>query len=153
MRLCGYFAVCVLLLVAAAPVLAQAGPEITETTGVSNAATEAPHAAVADAPATQLPSAVDRLQPGFGQDHLLSAPANRPDLPAALGPAFGPAPGPDALAALDQQRRDARGGLTWVIVGAALIGAGMLVDGDAGTALSVGGALIGVYGVYLMVRH
>jgi hypothetical protein len=47
---------------------------------------------------------------------------------------------------------DRRSGVTWIVVGAALLGAGLLIDGDAGTALSVGGALVGVYGVYLLVR-
>jgi hypothetical protein len=148
MRLCGYFAVCVLLLVATAPALAQAGPETTKTTGVSNAVTEAADAAVAGAPATPA-SAIDQLRPGFRQDLLLSAPAARPDLSVDLRPA----PGPEAVAALDQQRPGRRSGLTWLVVGASLIGAGMLVDGDAGTALSVGGALVGVYGVYLMIRR
>jgi hypothetical protein len=148
MRLCGYFAVFALLLVATAPALAQTGPGPMETTGVSNAVTDAPHAAVADAPATPA-SAVDRLQPGFGQDLLLSAPATRPDLSADLWPALGS----EAMAALDQQRHDRRGGLTWLVVGGSLIGAGLLIGDDAGTVLSVGGALIAVYGVYLMVRN
>jgi hypothetical protein len=146
MRLCGYFAVFALLLVATAPALAQTGPGPVETTGVSNAATDA---AAADDPAAPAGTAIDRLQVGFGQDLLLSAPTDRPDLTSALRPG----PGPDLIAALDQQRHDRRGGLTWLVVGGSLIGAGLLIGDDAGTVLSVGGALIAVYGVYLMVRN
>jgi hypothetical protein len=77
------------------------------------------------------------LQPAAWSDF---APANR------SGPAV------DALAVRLRQP-DRRRGLTLVLVGGALIGAGMLIDGDAGAAVSVGGALLGGYGVYLMVRQ
>jgi hypothetical protein len=63
-----------------------------------------------------------------------------------------PAIGPGAAASIAMQQ-DRRSGATWLLVGAALIGAGLIIDGDAGTALSVGGALLGAYGVFLMVRR
>jgi len=37
--------------------------------------------------------------------------------------------------------------VTSLLVGASLIVAGQIIDGDAGTAASVGGAIIGAYGV------
>jgi hypothetical protein len=49
-------------------------------------------------------------------------------------------------------RQDRRSGATWLLVGAALVGAGLIIDGDAGAALSVGGALLGAYGVFLVRR-
>lgn len=50
-------------------------------------------------------------------------------------------------------QQDRRRGLTYVLVGGALIAAGLLIDGDAGAAVSVGGAVLGAYGVFLMVRR
>jgi hypothetical protein len=83
-----------------------------------------------------------------GGSNLLLQPTFRSD----LEPANRSGPAVDALAVRLRQP-DRRRGLTLVLVGGALIGAGLLIDGDAGAAVSVGGALLGGYGVYLMVRQ
>jgi hypothetical protein len=50
-------------------------------------------------------------------------------------------------------QRDRRRGVTFAVVGLALIGAGSLIDGGAGTVVSVGGAVVAAYGVFLIVRR
>jgi hypothetical protein len=83
-----------------------------------------------------------------GSSHLAVQPTYRSDYTPAnrSGPAI------DGLA-IRLRQPDRRRGLTFLLVGGALIGAGMLIEGDAGAAVSVGGALLGGYGVYLMVRQ
>lgn len=136
MKLSRSVAIAALLLVGATPVYAQTGVGTTDATGATNAVTEA-----------AAPTAADRLHAGVAKSVLLSTPP-RGLTPA---PAWQPATAADAPAVMVMQT-DRRGGVTWIVVGAALLGAGLVVGGDAGTALSVGGALIGVYGVYLLVR-
>ncbi|CAN5855655.1 hypothetical protein BH23GEM9_BH23GEM9_35200 [soil metagenome] len=84
---------------------------------------------------------------GGGPERILPPAAYRFD----LAPALQPASHSGAVAHVVVQR-DRRRGLTWVLVGVAMIAAGMVIDGDAGAFVSVGGAVIGGYGVYLMVR-
>lgn len=48
------------------------------------------------------------------------------------------------------QRRGS--GTGYMIAGAALLVAGLLIEGDAGTLVAVGGAVIGAYGLYLHFR-
>jgi hypothetical protein len=136
MKLSRPVAIATLLLVGATPVYAQTGDAATDPAAATNAVTE-----------TGAPTAADRLQAGVATSVLLSTP------PQGLtpAPAWQPETAADAPAAMVMQT-DRRGGVTWIVVGGALLGAGLLVGGDAGTALSVGGALIGVYGVYLLVR-
>lgn len=43
-------------------------------------------------------------------------------------------------------------GTGYMIAGAALLVAGLLIEGDAGTLVAVGGAAIGAYGLYLYFR-
>ena len=134
-------AACLLLLAATGttPATAQAAEEplIEEASTATIAAVERPAA----------PTAVDRLKPAAGSTLLLPPAPYRPGLPPAPAVPSGLDPAPHALV-----QQDRRGGLTWLLVGASLVVAGVIVDGDAGTAMSVGGALIGVYGVYLLVR-
>ena len=55
--------------------------------------------------------------------------------------------------ALDQPVMQRRGSSTaFMIVGGALLLAGLLIDGDAGTLVAVSGAAIGAYGLYLHFR-
>jgi hypothetical protein len=52
--------------------------------------------------------------------------------------------------AVNQPAMQSRGaGTGFMIAGAALLVAGLLIEGDAGTALAVAGAAIGAYGLYL----
>jgi hypothetical protein len=76
----------------------------------------------------------------------------QPTFRSDFTPANGSGPAVEALA-IRLRQPDRRRGLTLLLVGGALIGAGMLIDGDAGAAVSVGGALLGGYGVFLMVRQ
>jgi hypothetical protein len=131
-------AVTVLLLMAVGttPVLAQA----VERPGTAHADVVAGNAALSGSP-------VNRLQARVGPDQLPpSATARVEFLPVSR---YAPASDAPVYIAV---RQDRRRGLTFVLVGAALIGAGLLIDGDAGAAVSVGGAVLGAYGVYLMVR-
>jgi hypothetical protein len=136
MKLSRSLAIAALLLVGTTPVHAQTGFEATDATGVTNPATEA-----------AAPTAAERLHAGVATSALLP----RPSGGVVLAPAWQQATAAEAPATMVMQT-NRRGGVTWIVVGAALLGAGLLVDGDAGTALSVGGALVGVYGVYLLVR-
>lgn len=134
-------AACLLLLVSTGttPATAQAAEEplIEEASAATTAAAEEPTA----------PTALDRLKPAAASTLLLPPAPYRPGLPPVPAVPSGIDPAPHALV-----QQDRRGGLTWLLVGASLVVAGVIIDGDAGTALSVGGAVIGVYGVYLLVR-
>jgi hypothetical protein len=88
-----------------------------------------------------------RLRTDSGSN-LVVQPTYRSD----FTPANGSGPAVEALA-IRLRQPDRRRGLTLLLVGGALIGAGLVIDGDAGAAVSVGGALLGGYGVYLMVRQ
>jgi hypothetical protein len=88
-----------------------------------------------------------RLRTGSGSN-LVVQPTYRSD----FTPANRSGPAVEALA-IRLRQPDRRRGLTLLLVGGALIGAGLVIDGDAGAAVSVGGALLGGYGVYLMVRQ
>jgi hypothetical protein len=136
MKLSRSIAIATLLIVGTTPVHAQTGSGATDATGVTNATTEA-----------AAPTAADRLHAGVAKSALLSTPSGG----LTLTPAWLQGTAAETPATMVMQT-DRRGGVTWIVVGAALLGAGLVVDGDAGTALSVGGALIGVYGVYLLVR-
>jgi hypothetical protein len=136
MKLSRSVAIAALLLLGITPVHAQTGFDATDATGVTNATIEA-----------TTPTAAEHLRAGVAKSALLS----RPSGGMAPAPAWRQTTDAEAPATMVMQT-DRRGGVTWIVVGAALLGAGLLVDGDAGTALSVGGALIGVYGVYLLVR-
>jgi len=47
---------------------------------------------------------------------------------------------------------DAREGRAAAIVGAALVVTGLVVGGDAGTVIAVGGAGLGLFGLYIWQR-
>ena len=49
-------------------------------------------------------------------------------------------------------RMDAREGRAAAIVGAALVVTGLVVGGDAGTVIAVGGAGLGLFGLYIWQR-
>lgn len=140
MKSIGSVAACFLLLAvsATAPAAAQTAEESTVADPVASE--------TAAGPAESESGALHRLKGGVGSDLLPPASIRRPK----FSPARSIAQGEAAVPMLAQQ--DRRGGLTWLIVGGSMLGAGLLIDGDAGTALSVGGALVGGYGVYLLVR-
>jgi hypothetical protein len=156
MKLIGSVAACVLLLVGigTSSVLAQTvvTPEIAEGTGAVKAIAEAPARAAAALAVAGTgnagPSAASIVkQARIGPDQLpRSAPGRLEFFPESRY-----APGSDALAYV-VVRQDRRRGVTFLLVGAALIGAGLIIEDDAGAAVSVGGAVLGAYGVYLIVR-
>lgn len=86
--------------------------------------------------------------------------ADRPSLreqliPANSAPIFtnaGVAEKKSDNAAISQPAVSRRSGVGYMIAGAALFVAGLLVDGDAGTFLAVAGAGIGAYGLYVHFR-
>lgn len=140
MKRIGPVASCLVLLalIGPAPALAQTA----EATGVTDAT------ATTTVGQTQAELAsVQRLKAGVASDLLLTT----PDYGLKLAPTSRAGQDVDAAAPVLMQQ-DRRGGLTWLLVGASLFGAGFLVGDDAGTALSVGGALVGAYGVFLLVR-
>jgi hypothetical protein len=120
--------VCIAVLVGATPAFAQGGPGLAEAATVPY-----PTAGVPGVPHTASTEAAPSTTLHFYADAYY---ANGAEVPASLF-----------------ARQDRRSGVTWLVVGAALIGAGLLIDGDAGTAVSIGGALLGAYGVFLMVRR
>jgi hypothetical protein len=130
-----------------APAAAQTMDGHSPTPAAATFASEA--AAVSDrsAVAADVVVMASRLRTD-GSSNLVVQPTYRSD----FTPANGSGPAVDALA-IRLRQPDRRRGLTLLLVGGALIGAGMLIDGDAGAAVSVGGALLGGYGVYLMVRQ
>jgi hypothetical protein len=119
------------------PVPAAAAPMASEAAAVSDKS--------AAAAAVVMPAW--RMRTDSGSNLLL-----QPTAWSDFAPANRSGPAVDALA-IRLRQPDRRRGLTLLLVGGALIGAGMLIDGDAGAAVSVGGALLGGYGVYLMVRQ
>jgi hypothetical protein len=139
MRPGGFIAALVLLFLGVTPAMAQAGPDLLGAAVVQVAAV------TGDAAARDL-SAADRLHAGMASSLAVIPPPERLRASMELQPATGV---PASIA----MQQDRRGGVTWLVVGASLLGAGLLIDGDAGTALSVGGAFVAAYGVYLMVRR
>lgn len=141
MKSIGSVAACFLLLAvsATAPAAAQTAEESAVVKPIASE--------TAAGPAESESGVLHRLKGGVGS--VLLPPAS------IRGQKFSPvrsvAQGEAVAPVLVQQ--DRRGGLTWLIVGGSMLGAGLLIDGDAGTALSVGGALAGGYGVYLLVRN
>lgn len=141
MRPGGSIAALVLLFLGVTPAMAQAGPDLLGAAVVQAAAVTG-DAAPGDG------SAADRLHAGMASSLAVFPPPERLGASVELQPATGA----DVPASIAMQQ-DRRGGVTWLVVGASLMGAGLLIDGDAGTALSVGGAFVAAYGVYLMVRR
>ena len=136
-------ALCVLLLVATDTRSAAAQADGTLAAYPEDTRIEVMPGPHALAPAADESALAQRLQTS---PELLVAAAS--PLRASLDAA--PAPGSVAPALALQRSR--RSGLTFLVVGVSLIAAGLLIDGDAGAVVSVGGALVGAYGVYLLVR-
>jgi hypothetical protein len=88
-----------------------------------------------------------------GTDRVLVAPQLQAGADALLRLELASVPSLSSSLETELLRQDRRRGLTWVVVGGALIAAGLVIDGDAGAAVSVGGAVLGAYGVYLLVRR
>jgi hypothetical protein len=96
------------------------------------------------------PAAVD--QTPIAQD--VSAPATL-DMPAQTGPsmeasALSPRFSSDAALTANTMRRPTHGaGVGLMIFGGAALITGLVVGGGAGTVIAVGGALVGLYGLYV----
>jgi hypothetical protein len=146
MRPGGSIAALILLLLCVTPAMSQAGPDLLGAAVVQAAAGTGDAAAVAGDAAAGDGSVADRLHAGMASSLAVFPPPERLGASVALQPAA-------AVPASIAMQQDRRGGVTWLVVGVSLLGAGLLIDGDAGTALSVGGAFIAAYGVYLMVRR
>ena len=103
-------------------------------------------------------ASVEQLEPKMGTEVVIveSTPA-----PAAVDPA--PSSGPTLHAArlsprlasstskdMNAMRRPSRGsGVGLMILGGAALVTGLIIGGDAGTVIAVGGAIIGLYGLYV----
>jgi hypothetical protein len=82
-----------------------------------------------------------------------SAPVSAPASPVAAGPTTeAAAVGVRHMAAVDETAPQRRGGsapgVALMIVGGAAILVGIVVGGDAGHAISIGGAVVGLVGLY-----
>lgn len=99
-------------------------------------------AATADRPAVEspTPSLRDRLMPA-GSFVMVDAPA-----PVVAGEKMG------ARKPIEPAIAGHRSGTPYMIAGAALFLAGILIDNSAGTVLELAGAGIGAYGLYLYFR-
>jgi hypothetical protein len=88
-------------------------------------------------------------KPTSMRDRLMPAPAAA----ALVAPAPATAAKETSETNVNQPAMASRGGgMGYMIAGAALFVAGILVDGDAGTVLVLAGAGIGAYGLYLHFR-
>jgi hypothetical protein len=146
MRPGGSIAALILLFLGVTPAMAQAGPDLLGAAVVQAAAATGDAATVTGDAAPGDGSAADRLHAGMASSLAVFPPPERLGASTELQPAT-------AVPASIAMQQDRRGGVTWLVVGASLLGAGMLIDDNAGTALSVGGAFVAAYGVYLMVRR
>ncbi len=106
---------------------------------------------------------MNRLLPLFGLVMLISlaapvsaqSPGDRPAGPTIQAARAGVTAPPAATAiASDAQQLEtpSRESAALMIVGGAALLAGLLIGGGAGTAIAVGGALIGLYGLWMYVR-
>jgi hypothetical protein len=111
-------------------------------------------APVEQAPVEQLAS----LEPTMGSELVIVQSAETP--PAAnLAPATGPTQRAAALSPrhtsstskdVNAMRRPSRGsGVGLMILGGAALVTGLIIGDDAGTVIAVGGALVGLYGLYV----
>jgi hypothetical protein len=58
----------------------------------------------------------------------------------------------DPASALQRQRRGMGEPIALMVVGGGALLAGLIIGGDAGTVIAVGGAIIGLYGLYQYLR-
>ena len=90
----------------------------------------------------------------------LAAPASAQSLPenAPIGPTVQAAragitaPPATTVAVAQQLETPSRESAALMIVGGAALLAGLLIGGGAGTAIAVGGTLLGLYGLWMYVR-
>ena len=94
-----------------------------------------------------LGSRESRGQAGAYRAEMFATAALRPSSPQLSVPAIGHA---ELMPA--RRARDRAQGRTLMIVGGAAIVAGILVGGDGGTVLILGGVGVGAYGFYLYQR-
>jgi hypothetical protein len=98
------------------------------------------------------------LAPTTALSQTVSAPSAgervAPVGPRAEAARFGVAPAEVAAEepAAAQQRRHMGEPMAMMVVGGAALIAGLIIGGDAGTVLAVGGAIIGLYGLYQYLR-
>ena len=96
-------------------------------------------ATVAAAPTAR--AQASETQPSFGPTILAASAAVRPDLRMDAST-------PPALDVRQQLRRSE----TLMIVGGAILLAGAIIGGDAGTIIMIGGAGVAIYGLYLYLQ-
>ena len=118
------------------PAHAQSGVTVSDSVA-------GPAVAALPAPSLDAPSRATERAP-------VAAPLTGPALDAAVAGArpasFVPAAGEDALAPM--RRAATTNNKALMIVGGAAFVAGALIGGDAGTIVMVGGAAVGLYGLY-----
>jgi hypothetical protein len=71
---------------------------------------------------------------------------------ARLGVAPAEVAAEDPASALQRQRRGMGEPIALMVVGGGALLAGLIIGGDAGTVIAVGGAIIGLYGLYQYLR-
>lgn len=108
---------------------------------------------------------MNRLLALFGSVLLLSAgasvasaqsvadrPARGPTVQTARAGVTAPVPAEAGLRGAQELETPSRESAALMIVGGAALLAGLVIGGGAGTAIAVGGALIGLYGLWMYVR-
>jgi hypothetical protein len=88
--------------------------------------------------------------PGLSAQSLTDRTPAGPTIQAARAGITGPAAAPVANGS--QLETPSRESAALMIVGGAALLAGLLIGGGAGTAIAVGGALLGLYGLWMYVR-
>ena len=95
---------------------------------------------------------VSLAAPALPAQSLTDRAAAGPSIQAARAGITAPS-APASVAADDQQlETPSRESAALMIVGGAALLAGLVIGGGAGTAIAVGGALVGLYGLWMYVR-
>lgn len=118
------------------------------------AAVDQPVSVEQEAPAEQLAS----LEPAMGSEMLIVQSTQTPatvDVAPATGPTqhaatLSPRRASSTSQDVNAMRRPSRGsGVGLMIFGGAALVTGLIIGGNAGTVIAVGGALVGLYGLYV----
>jgi hypothetical protein len=135
-----------------------------QTSGSSTDVAQLPDVQIADVQSSvvqtaEVPAPVPDLQMADAQSADVAAPASEVPVSANVAVATGPSMdaatlsprlSSDAALNANSMRRPSRGsGVGLMIFGGAALITGLIIGGDAGTVIAVGGALVGLYGLYV----
>ena len=95
---------------------------------------------------------VSLAAPGLPAQSLTDRAPSGPTIQAARAGITAPSAAGSVAIAAQQLETPSRESAALMIVGGAALLAGLLIGGGAGTAIAVGGTLIGLYGVWMYVR-